>query len=78
MLAAFVLAGEGPNTELAWMLWLAFGFFALIVIIGWLRRGEDSVPLPPHRPEVHQAPPPKKTPYRRKPLPSNPGRKSSK
>lgn len=26
----------GPNTELAWLLYLALGFFFLMVIIGWL------------------------------------------
>jgi len=27
---------EGPNTELAFLLWWVLGFFFLIVIIGWL------------------------------------------
>ena len=31
-----LLSEEGPNTELAWLLWAALGFFALMVVIGWL------------------------------------------
>jgi hypothetical protein len=42
MLAAIVLAGEGPNTELGWLLWLTFGFFALISIAGWLTSREEG------------------------------------
>ncbi len=30
------LAEEGPNTELAWILWAEFGFLFLMVIVGWL------------------------------------------
>lgn len=25
----------GPNTELVWMLWIMFGFFFLMVVVGW-------------------------------------------
>lgn len=28
--------GEGPNTELLWVLWALLGFFALAVVSGWL------------------------------------------
>lgn len=28
--------GSGPNAELAWLLYAAFGFFALMVLVGWL------------------------------------------
>lgn len=28
--------GEGPNTELLWLLWILLGFFALTVIVGWV------------------------------------------
>lgn len=30
------LAEEGPNTELSWLLFVALGFFLLIIIVGWL------------------------------------------
>jgi predicted flap endonuclease-1-like 5' DNA nuclease len=38
MLALRLLAegGEGPNTELLWLLWVLLGFFALVVIAGWV------------------------------------------
>jgi hypothetical protein len=31
-----LLSEEGPHTELAWLLWVALGFFFLMVVIGWL------------------------------------------
>lgn len=31
-----LLSEEGPNTELSWLLFLALGFFFLMVIVGWL------------------------------------------
>jgi hypothetical protein len=36
MFAFFMLAEEGPNTDLAWLLWVALAFFFLMVVIGWL------------------------------------------
>lgn len=38
MLALRLLSegGEGPNTELLWVLWTLLAFFALAVIAGWL------------------------------------------
>ena len=30
------LSEEGPNTSLSWLLWIAFGFFFLMVVVGWL------------------------------------------
>jgi hypothetical protein len=43
MFAFVMLAEEGPNTELAWLLWVALAFFFLMVVIGWLvsRRQKD-------------------------------------
>jgi hypothetical protein len=43
MLAIYSLQEAGPNTDLAWLLWVVLGFFLLIVVIGWLvssRNGE--------------------------------------
>jgi len=45
----------GPNTELAWLLFIALGFFFLMVIVGWLtsnRKGNDSE----SRHEAHLSP----------------------
>ena len=36
MLFMKLLSEEGPNTELGWLLYVVFGFFFLMVIIGWL------------------------------------------
>ena len=36
MLFMNLLSEEGPNTELAPLLWWVLGFFLLMVIIGWL------------------------------------------
>ena len=36
MLFMKLLSEEGPNTELAYLLWWAFGFFFLMVIVGWI------------------------------------------
>lgn len=38
MLALRLLSegGEGPNTELLWLLLILLGFFALAVITGWI------------------------------------------
>ena len=50
----------GPNTELAWLLWLALGFFLLMVVIGWLtsrRKGsEPEVRHEAHVPAAHKEP----------------------
>lgn len=32
----FSEGGHGPDTSLLWLLWVALGFFFLIVIVGWL------------------------------------------
>jgi hypothetical protein len=42
---ALLIAEEGPNTELSWLLYVALGFFLLMVIVGWLtsRRNDEQV-----------------------------------
>jgi hypothetical protein len=36
---------EGPNTSLSWLLWVALGFFFLMVVVGWLAsRNKGSQP----------------------------------
>jgi len=47
--ALYLLSEEGPNTSLSWLLWVALGFFFLMVVVGWLTsRNKGS------RPEVQQ------------------------
>ena len=50
----------GPNTELAWLLYLALGFFFLMVIIWWLtsrRNGnQPEVRHEAHAPAAHKEP----------------------
>lgn len=36
MFVLSLLSEEGPNTELAFLLWWVLGFFFLMVVIGWL------------------------------------------
>lgn len=36
MNAVFLLAEEGPNTSLSWLLWVVLGIFLLLVLVGWL------------------------------------------
>lgn len=36
MFVLSLLSEEGPNTELAWILWVGLLFFFLMVVIGWL------------------------------------------
>ena len=45
MQLALFIAEEGPNTELSWLLYIALGFFFLMVIVGWLtsRRNNEQV-----------------------------------
>jgi hypothetical protein len=45
--------GSGPDTSLSWLLWVAFGFFALMVVVGWLTsRNKGSKPEAQH--EAHE------------------------
>jgi len=40
-----LISEEGPNTDLLWLLFVALGFFFLIVIVGWLtsRQNDEQV-----------------------------------
>ena len=45
--------GSGPDKSLSWLLWVALGFFALMVVIGWLTsRNKGSKPEVQH--EAHE------------------------
>ena len=35
MMAILLLEESVPNTELAWILYLLFGFFLLVMMVGW-------------------------------------------
>jgi hypothetical protein len=35
MLALMLLSEAGPDTSLVWILWVAMGFFFLMVVVGW-------------------------------------------
>jgi len=54
MLALMLLSEEGPNTELAWLLWVALGFFLLMVVIGWLV-SRNQKPSPVVAPVEHKS-----------------------
>lgn len=52
MYALYLLAEEGPNTSLSWLLWVALVFFFLMVVVGWLTsRNKGSQPEVGH--EAH-------------------------
>jgi large subunit ribosomal protein L17 len=45
--------GSGPDTSLSWLLWVALGFFFLMVVVGWLTsRNKGSQPAV--QPEAHE------------------------
>jgi hypothetical protein len=47
--ALYLLSEEGPNASLSWLLWVALGFFFLMVVVGWwTSRNKGS------KPEVQQ------------------------
>ena len=55
MYALYLLSEEGPNTSLSWLLWVALGFFFLMVIVGWwVSRNKGS--KPEAQDEAHAAP----------------------
>ncbi len=59
MFALLLLSEEGPNTELAWLLWVTLGFFALMVVIGWLasrnqKPAEPTVQAHAHEEHAHE------------------------
>ena len=46
MYALYLLAEEGPNASMSWLLWVALGFFFLMVVIGWwTSRNKGSQPM---------------------------------
>ena len=48
--------GEGPNTELLWLLYTGIAFFFLVIIAGWISSAmKKSQPEPAHEPSVHHA-----------------------
>ena len=50
MYALYLLSEEGPNTSLSWLLWVALGFFVLMVLIGWwISRNKGSKPTVQHK-----------------------------
>lgn len=55
MNALLLFAEEGPNTSLAWLLWVALAFFFVMVLVGWwVSRNKAAQPVVQH--EVHPAP----------------------
>lgn len=55
MFALQLLSEEGPNTELAFLLWWGLGFFFLMVIIGWLvSRNKKPESEPVHTEHKHE------------------------
>jgi predicted flap endonuclease-1-like 5' DNA nuclease len=55
MYALDLLAQEGPDTSLSWLLLVVFGFFFLMVVVGWLAsRNMGSKPTVEH--EAHMEP----------------------
>lgn len=57
MYALYLLAEEGPNTSLSWLLWVVLAFFLVIVVVGWLvsrRRGDKPEPEPEVVEEIHE------------------------
>jgi hypothetical protein len=37
-----LLSEEGPNTSLSWLLWIALGFFFVMVLVGWFVRRNEA------------------------------------
>lgn len=60
MYALNLILQEGPNTSLSWLLWVALGFFVLMVLIGWWtsRNKGEQVEV---QAEAHAAPKPEKS-----------------
>ena len=53
--------GGGPDASLSWLLWVAFGFFFLMVVVGWwASKNKGSQPVVQHEAhathEAHEAP----------------------
>lgn len=57
MFVLSLLSEEGPNTELAWILWVGLLFFFLMVVIGWLvSRNKKPVVEAMHAEHKHDEP----------------------
>lgn len=55
MFALQILSEEGPNTELAFLLWWVLGFFFMMVVIGWLAsRSKKPEAEPGHAEGKHE------------------------
>ncbi|MEZ0396629.1 MAG: helix-hairpin-helix domain-containing protein [Anaerolineales bacterium] len=57
MFAIGILEETHGGSELAWLLWVALGFFALMVVVGWLvsrNRKPEAEPVHAHH-EHHEA-----------------------
>lgn len=59
MFAIGLLEGTHGGSGLLWLLWVALGFFALMVIVGWLvsrnKKPEAEVVHAPHAEHAHAA-----------------------
>ncbi|MEW6240363.1 MAG: helix-hairpin-helix domain-containing protein [Chloroflexota bacterium] len=55
MLALHLFSEEGPNTELGWLLWVALGFFFLMVVVGWLVSRGKAAPETGHAHEAKKS-----------------------
>lgn len=56
MLFIKLLSEGGPNAELAWLLWIVLGIFALAIVVGWvasLNKGSVEEPVRAHSNEKH-------------------------
>jgi LPXTG-motif cell wall-anchored protein len=57
MLSIGLLEGTGGGADVTWLLWVALGFFALMVLVGWLssrrQKPEETEPLPHGTEESH-------------------------
>ena len=42
MFVMTLLSEAGPDTSLAWVLWMGLAFFFLMVVVGWLASSRRS------------------------------------
>lgn len=53
MNAVSLFVQEGPDASLSWLLWIVFGFFLLMVLVGWwVSRNRGSQPMVQHEAQV--------------------------
>jgi LPXTG-motif cell wall-anchored protein len=48
MLAVGLLEGTSGGSDVTWLLWVALGFFALMVVVGWLSSRRKKPEEPEH------------------------------